>query len=212
MPPGTFPRTRQHSGKKRTRHPVNMPQEETPMPTPGSISVDRQHAIDAARNTVRNATYTIARDTGAAIITRPAYPGSDRTVRTVEPLAGLATARDLELAARATALDHIRQAREAGHSWHEIGAAMNIKPNGDPQQTGDTIAEAAYTYAAGHPDTERARLYGRSVAWTCQACDNTIYDRGLDNGPADDEHGHAPNCPRLEATIAARDAEWEAGQ
>jgi hypothetical protein len=179
------------------------------MPSSRPLPADRQRAIDAARNTVRNATYTIARDAGATIITRPSYPGSDRTVRDVEPLAGLVTARDLELAARATARDHIRSAREAGHSWHEIGEAMSITPNGDPQQSGDTIAEAAYTYAAGHPDTEHARFYGRSVTWTCHACDNTISDRGLDNGPADDEHGHARNCPRLEATIAALDAEWD---
>jgi hypothetical protein len=175
-------------------------------------SADRQQVIDAARNAARNATYTIARDNGAAVITRPAYPGSDRTVRDVEPLAGLATARDLELAARTTAVDHIRRAREAGHSWQEIGTAMHIRPNGDPQQAGDTVAEAAYTYAAGHPDTEHARRYGRSVAWTCQACHSTISDQGLCNGPADDEHGHARNCPRLEATIEAWDAEWEAGQ
>lgn len=181
------------------------------MPIPGSIPENRRLAIDAARDAARNATYTIARDTGATIITRPIYPGSDYTVRD-EPLAGLTTARDIELAARSTARDHIRRAREAGHSWHEIGIAMHIRPNGDLQQAGDTIAEAAYTYAAGHPDTEHARRYGRSVAWSCQTCENTIDDRGLDNGPADAEHGHARNCPRLEATIAARDAEWEAGQ
>ncbi len=182
------------------------------MPIQGSIPADRQHAIDAARNAVRNATYTIARDTGAEVITRPAYPGSDRIIRDVEPLAGLATARDLELAARTTAKDHIRRAREVGYSWHDIGTAMHLRPDGDPQQAGDTIAEAAYTYAAGHPDTEHARRYGRTFTWTCASCDQAISDQGLYNGPADDEHGHASNCPRLQATIAARDAEWEAGQ
>jgi len=30
------------------------------------------------------------------------------------------------------------------------------------------------------------------------------------SSPADDERGHAQNCRRLAATIAAWDAEWEA--
>lgn len=58
----------------------------------------------------------------------------------------------------------------------------------------------------------------RSFDWTCHACDQTISDRGLGNGPADDEHGHADMRPRLAATIAEWDtqweleADWEAGQ
>jgi hypothetical protein len=37
-----------------------------------------------------------------------------------------------------------------------------------------------------------------------------ISDHGLISGPVDDERGHAENCPRLAATIAAWDAEWDA--
>ena len=62
-------------------------------------------------------------------------------------------------------------------------------------------------------------MYGPSFAWTCGSCDGLISDRGLCNGPADDERGHADGCTRLAATIAAWDAEsaaldtaWEAGQ
>ena len=46
-----------------------------------------------------------------------------------------------------------------------------------------------------------------------------ISDRGLWNGPADDERGHADGCARLAATIASWDAEsaaldaaWQTGQ
>jgi hypothetical protein len=95
---------------------------------------------------------------------------------------------------------------------HQIGTAMHLVPGGDAQQAGDTIAEAAYTYAAGHPSTQTAIRYGRSFTWTCTACDKSISDRGLCNGPADDEYGHDRNCPRLEATIAEWHAQWEAGQ
>lgn len=173
---------------------------------------DRERTAAAARSAVRIAAFTIARDTGAAIFTRPAFHGSDRTTRDVDPLAGMHAARELELEAREAVRGYIRQAREAGHSWDDIGTAMNLTPNADPQQAGHSLAEAAYTYAAGSPDRDLARRYGRAVAWRCHACDKTISDRGLSNGPADDEHGHADGCPRLAATITAWDAEWEAGQ
>jgi len=173
---------------------------------------DRETTAAAARNAIRVAAFTISRDTGAAIITRPTFNGSDRTTRDIDPLAGMHAARELELASRESACRYIRQAREAGYSWHDIGTAMHLDPNGDPQQAGHTVAEAAYTYAAGSLDREFALRYGRSVTWTCHACDKAISDRGLCNGPADDEHGHARDCPRLAATITAWDADWEAGQ
>ncbi len=176
-------------------------------PQPG----DRRHAIDHARDAARRTAFTLARDSGSQAITRPAYPGSRTTVRDVEPLAGMRAARNLELGARRTAREYIRAAREAGHSWHDIGTALELHPGGDLQQAGETIAGAAYTYAAGHPGTETARRYGRSFIWTCPSCDSLISDRGLCNGPADDEHGHASTCRRLAMTVAVWDAQWEAG-
>jgi hypothetical protein len=147
---------------------------------------------------------------GAQTVTRPAFRGSHATVRDIEPLAGLAASRQLEIAARDHAADYVRAAREAGHSWQDIGNALGLVQGGDAQQAGESVAEAAFTYAAGHPDTETARRYGRSVSWRCGSCDEVIIDLGLCNGPADDERGHTRNCPRLAATIAAWDAEWEA--
>lgn len=72
------------------------------------------------------------------------------------------------------------------------------------------MAEAAYTYAAGSPDSDYARSYGRSFTWTCPSCDGAIRDRGLLAGPADDEEGHGRDCTRLAAAAAAWDAQWEA--
>jgi hypothetical protein len=175
-------------------------------------SANRRRAIIAARTTARGAVFTLARDAGAETITHSAFPGSDRTIQDVEALAGMSAARDLELAARSSALGYIRQARETGCTWQQIGLAMHLTPGADAQQAGHTIAQAAYTYAAGNPNGEWAISYNRSFAWTCQGCDRAISDRGLCSGPAHDEQGHADNCPRLAATIAAWDAEWEAGQ
>ena len=74
------------------------------------------------------------------------------------------------------------------------------------------MAEVAYSYVAGDPDADYAWRYGRSFAWQCPSCERTISDRGPSFGPADDERGHADTCQRLQATITARQADWEAGQ
>jgi len=166
-----------------------------------------QQRIAAARETARREAFRLARDSGAAIVTRPMFHGdTESTVRDVEPLAGARAASDLELATRGTARDYIRQAREAGHSWEQIGQALGLAPGAD--QAGPTVAEAAYTYAAGNPHA--AIRYGRSFFWQCRSCDQAISDRGLIAGPTDDEMGHAENCPRLAAAIAEWDASWEA--
>ena len=96
----------------------------------------------------------------------------------------------------------------------QVAGRLTHRPRPHPrrqaQQAGETVAETAFTYAAGHPDTETARRYGRSVGWRCGSCDRAVGDHGLCNGPAEDERGHTRNCHRLAATIDARDAEWDA--
>lgn len=176
------------------------------MPDSASSPDERARASDAARR----ALIGLARDRGAEFITREAYRGSDRTVRDLEPLVGARAARDIELGARRAAREYIRQAREAGHSWDQIGHALRVIPNADADQTGQTVAEAAYTYAAGSPCTNAAERYGRSFVWRCRSCEQAISDRGLIAGPADDEPGHTQDCPRLAAAVAEWDAGWEA--
>ena len=166
--------------------------------------------VSAARRQARRAVISLARDRGADVTTRPLFAGSDLTTCDVDPLDGARAARDIELGARHAAHRYIRDAREAGHSWHQIGEALGVVPGGDAQQAGETAAEAAYTYAAGHPDTEHARAYGRSFVWHCTSCDKAISDHGLICGPADNEAGHASNCPRLATAVAEWDASWEA--
>jgi hypothetical protein len=172
------------------------------MPDSASGPDERARASGAARR----ALIGLARDRGAEFISR----GSDRTIRDLEPLAGARAARDIELGARRAAREYIRQAREAGHSWDQIGRALGVAPNADAEQAGLTVAEAAYTYAAGSLHTDTAARYGRSFIWRCRSCDQAISDQGLIAGPADDEPGHAGDCPRLAAAIAERDADWEA--
>ena len=176
-------------------HPANDPGERA-QASPG------YRAIQAIRD--------LARDRGAELITRPNFPGSRMTVHDLEPLTGARAARDIELAARHDAREYIRQAREAGSSWDQIGHALGITPGATADQAGLTVAEATYTYAAGSPHTDTAIRYGRSFVWRCASCDQAISDHGLIAGPADAELGHTDNCPRLAAAIAEWNAGWEA--
>jgi hypothetical protein len=165
----------------------------------------RARASDAART----ALIGLARDRGAELVTRQAFRGSDLTVRDLDPLVGARAARDIERGARHAAREYIRAAREAGHGWDQIGQALDVVPNGDADQAGLTIAEAAYTYAAGRPDPE-APWQPRAFLWTCRSCDQAISDRGPIAGPADNEPGHTERCPRLAAALAEWNADWEA--
>lgn len=109
------------------------------------MTTDPADQSRAARNLARRATHDLARAAGAQTITRPTYPGARTTVPDVDPLAGLTASRQLELAAREHAATYVRAAREAGHTWHDIGAAMGVVPGGDAQQAGETVGEAAFT-------------------------------------------------------------------
>jgi hypothetical protein len=178
------------------------------MPHPANDPQDRWRASAAARRAVIG----LARDRGAELTPRPEFPGSSTTVPGLEPLTGARTARDIELGARREARDYLRAAREAGHSWDQIGHTLGITPNADADQAGLTVAEAAYTYATGNPYTDTAVRYGRSFTWRCRSCDQAISDRGLIAGPADNEIGHTEDCGRLTAAVAEWDAGWEAEQ
>ena len=103
---------------------------------------------------------------------------------------------------------HPRRPR-AGHGWDQIGHALGLTPGGDVGQQGATAADAAYTYAAGRPETE-APWQPRSFTWTCRSCDQAISDRGLITGPAEDEQGHSDGCRLLAAAVTEWNAGWEA--
>jgi hypothetical protein len=172
------------------------------------MSADPQDWRDRTLHEARRAAFTLARDSGARVVTRPLFRTSDSpAVRDIEPLAGAHAARDLELAANEAARDYIGQARETGHDWDQIGRALCLSADGG--QAVATRADAAYTYAAGTPETT-APSWPRTFGWTCRTCDQQITDRGPVAGPADAEQGHARNCPRLARSIALWNAGWEA--
>jgi hypothetical protein len=137
-----------------------------------------EQRMAAARSEARRAAWLLAVDAGATTVARPLYPGAETTIKDVESLAGARAARDLEVCARTVARDYLRQAREAGCDWDQISQTLGLSPKADADQAGLNIPEAAFTYAAGHPDTN-APWHPRSFPWTCRTCDHVINDRGL---------------------------------
>jgi hypothetical protein len=89
-----------------------------------------------AGNLIGQAVRDLAQATAAPVSIRQAVPSSPAKTADVEPLAGLAASRQLELAAREHAAGYVRAAREAGYSWHDIGTTLELDPDRDAEQTG----------------------------------------------------------------------------
>ena len=99
---------------------------------------------------------------------------------------------------------HARRAREAGHTWEQIGRALDIRPDG-----GRSVAEAAYERFAGSPASWS--LHGPSFTWRCPVCRRVISDRGPYEGhPDDNQPGHADDCARLRDEINHWRSSWDA--
>jgi hypothetical protein len=158
----------------------------------------------------------MVRDSGGAVVAGHVIrsrPDLDMTVRDAESMAGLRAARRLQVAAEGLARTYIQQAREDGHTWHEIGTALGLAKSAADRET--SLSQAAYDHAVGDPPTEHAWSSRRAFTWTCADCRNVISDHGPEAGhPEDAESGHGDQCPRLAAATAAWNAWWdaEAGQ
>ena len=160
---------------------------------------------DTARRWARRAILGIALESGGQTVARPVFrdrPDLDLTVTDVDSITGLECAAKLTSAVRRLVLDYARQAREDDHSWQEIGVALGFRADTDSEVS---VADAAYDYAAGTTGFRRAPF-----AWVCPVCWGTVIDRGPQAGhPADTEEGHADDCRRLAAEIAAWNVSWD---
>jgi hypothetical protein len=155
-------------------------------------------------------------ESGGTTVTRSIFrsrPEVDMTVRDASPVAGLRAARRLQLAAEGLTRGYIQQAREDGHTWHEIGTALGLPRSEADQET--SLPQAAYNHAMGDSQSDHSWSSQRAFTWTCTDCRNVISDHGPEAGhPEDAESGHASQCRRLAAAIAEWNALWdaEAGQ
>lgn len=86
-------------------------------------------------------------------------------------------------------------ARDAGHTWAEIGRVLKLRPEDR------ALGEAAFEYVLGPPVPGS---WERALSWRCTACGRSVQDVGPYNGhPADCDLGHAGDCRRLAADVAA---------
>lgn len=86
----------------------------------------------------------------------------------------------------------IRQARESGRIWYEIGQALDLLWRAVASK--ESVADEAYDYALRY---ERITVAKPAYTWTCQSCEQIITDHGpWPLQPEQQEEGHAADCPR----------------
>lgn len=148
---------------------------------------------------------------GAGVVERP-IPGFSLPHRDVEPLAGVRAAVLARDVAVGRVREYAQQARADGHSWDDIAEALSVEKVEGPVHR----AEQAYLHLVEDrplytedPD----HSWGRSAPvahWRCGSCGQNVTDRGpFEAAPANNEEGHAADCARHAAEVAAYRAEWE---
>jgi hypothetical protein len=155
--------------------------------------IDRDRAMaEAAGREVRAALLRVVTAVDPdAVTVEPIFPGSQLDAQVPTPAAGLRAAVLLSRLFTGEAGRQIRRGREAGLSWAELAVLVDAADG-----------EAAFEFAIGPGDD---RWYRPSFTWRCPACAELISDHGpYESHPDDNEAGHAADCPRHVAAIAAR--------
>ena len=163
----------------------------------------RQTAVEQGRRLVRQ----IAVDVFGAQVVETPIPGFTviTEIALDDPLAGVRAALLLRGVAEAQLYDHARAARGAGRSWDEVGAALEL-----PDYEFDARAEVTFAWLVEGREPEPAQqdpvpvFRPPSAWWRCGACGQQVTDRGpYEPHPDDNETGHAPDCARHSADVAA---------
>lgn len=171
---------------------------------PGKVTSRRQlrSLADAATAEVIN--YLVEKfdgDNYALLKTRPDIWPPIETTKS-EPLTRLVAAFELEHAAHAAQRNFIRQARESGRSWYEIGQALDLLWQAVVSK--DSVADEAYDYALRY---DRVTATQAPYTWTCHACQQVVTDHGPWPELPKQEEGHASDCARwnLRVEVSRRD-------
>lgn len=165
---------------------------------------------EQAARLVRAAIHAVAREAfGSRVVKRPT-PGLSTVARDVEPLPGVRAAVLARDVTTGCVRDYAAGARSEGHSWDAIAEALGLEPT-DPLVS---RSKRAYLHVVDgrplHHKDPTQPLGSVAVAhWLCASCDQYVTDHGpFDADPASNEEGHAPECARHDAEIAAYRAEW----
>ena len=135
-----------------------------------------------------------------------------------EPRAAVRVALDLRSAVRDVLTEHIGRARGAGHSWTALAPVLGVEKSAAELDL--TAAEAAFNLAAtgqvtgwASEDRRWSRGFVPTLRWTCESCGQRVTDHGpVDSHPDEMERGHAADCARHAAALAAWDTdtdEWD---
>jgi hypothetical protein len=167
-------------------------------------------AREEGRSAVRTAILRMARAAGEEIREQPVWPGSALTAERPGAAAGIRFALMLRASADFEVGQHVRRARQEGLTWTQIGEILDPALWGITASGGDAynLAVKAFEYVTDPGNHDRFDTL--SFPWDCPACGATVSDRGpYDSHPADSEPGHAEDCTRLTAAIAAYEASWD---
>lgn len=121
-----------------------------------------------------------------------------------DPLAGVRAAVLARGVAVAALRDYAMQARGAGRSWDDVGAALGLA-SGPGAGDGPRGEQAYLLLVEGRPLPEDAPSWSRWLVarWTCAACGQRVTDTGpFEASPLNTEDGHAGDCPRHAAETA----------
>ena len=125
-----------------------------------------------------------------------------------DPRAGIRAALLVRQVAAGQLYQQANEARAVGWSWEEIGEALELPGTevGADRPRGEAAFEWLIEGREPEPlDRDGVRLFRQSAAsWRCGSCGAQVIDRGpFESHPDDNESGHAEDCPRHRAAIAA---------
>lgn len=163
----------------------------------------RQRAVWSLQQAVR----TTAREVFGAAVVERAVAGLSIPDRDVQPLAGVRAAVLACDVAAARVRYYALRARAGGSSWDDVAEALGVGQDDAGQWS---RAELAYLHLVeGHSlQPDQQRYWPTSASWCCGCCEQQVTDRGpFMAAPQDNETGHAPDCARHAAQVAAYRAE-----
>lgn len=137
---------------------------------------------------------------GGKIVRRPIAGLTFSAESLDDPLTGVRAA----LLARDVAVAELRRFAEAacaaGRSWDDVAEALGIEAS-------DDRATQAYLLIVERrplPEDELPRSGHLAAHWRCESCGQRVRDSGPSGSHPDDaENGHAANCTRRAAALAA---------
>ncbi|MBW0101643.1 hypothetical protein [Pseudonocardia sp. KRD291] len=130
-----------------------------------------------------------------------------------DPMAAVRAADLMARVAQSQRTEHALDARAAGRSWDEIGAALCVPADGE-RSRGEAVFEWLVEGRAPDPTGPGEGLFRTPTTWwRCGSCDQQVADRGpFESHPNDNESGHTEDCPRHRAAVAAWRADIEGGE